>query len=75
MHAEINNEKKIIWLHELLKLHSLQRDWTALKIESTVYYEMPLTNYQSTLHHIPQKLFCVYCSGVKGEVIDTRHET
>jgi hypothetical protein len=46
MYVEIHNEKKIFSRHELLKLHSLQPDLTALKIESTVYSETHLTNYQ-----------------------------
>lgn len=54
MHVEIHNEKKIFSRHELLKPHSLQRDLTALKIESTVYSETPLANYQSLRLHIPQ---------------------
>jgi hypothetical protein len=54
MRVEIHNEKKIFTRHELLKLHSLQRDLTALKIESTVYSETPLTNYQSIRRHIPR---------------------
>ena len=60
MHVEIHNEKKTFLRHELLQLQRLLRHLTALKTESTVYSEKPLTNYQSIRRHIPQDvIMCI----------------
>jgi hypothetical protein len=61
IHVEINNENKTISRRATYKLHSLLRDLTALKIESTIFSETPLTMYQSIWRHIPQEFLVCIC--------------